>query len=281
MGRWLPGLLLLLLSGALFWQLALIGWRLVPAAAPAEVPAVPEVAAPVERQQPDYRAIAAAHLFGRPAAQPHSQQETLHAPPTRLKLQLRGVVLTEEIADARAIIAVPGKPERAYARGAEVPGGATLEAFYPDRVILNRDGRYETLRINIDALPPGEIELGPPDPVGGVIDLRGDPELSTSLARYRSRLLTDPVSMAGVLQLAPVSADGALQGYRIREDSDLAELSRFGLRAGDVITTVNGIALNDGAAAPALLRQLTVAEQLEFNVIREEGLLSFYFQIDN
>ena len=115
-------------------------------------------AASVELPKPDYRAVAAAHLFGQPPLPVNPKADVRHAPPTRLKLQLRGVVLTEEPGDARAIIAVPGSPERAYALGAQIPGGATLEEFYPDQVILRRDGRYETLRINIDDLPPGEIE---------------------------------------------------------------------------------------------------------------------------
>ena len=281
-GRYLPGLLLLGLAGAFCWQLATLGWRLL-----LPEPALPEPLSPVARthlpapSKPDYRAIAAAHLFGQPPLPVNPKEDILHAPPTRLKLQLRGVILTEEPGDARAIIAAPGQPERAYALGADVPGGATLEAFYPDQVILKRAGRHETLRINIDDLPPGEIELGPPDAVDGVIDLRGDPEVSHSLARYRSQLLNDPVSLVGMVQLAPVTREGQLRGYRVRPDSNLAELDRFGLRAGDVITSVNGVDLTDPAAAPSLLQQLTVAEQLEINVLREEDLLSFYFQIDN
>lgn len=275
--------LILVLACAALLEVAELGWQLLPTPAAGREPRIARQAIDTGDERIDYRLIASAHLFGRPAVT-STTTRARHAPSTPLNLILRGVVLTEQPATARAIIAVPDQPERAYPLGAEVSGGATIEEFFADRIILKRNGRYETLRLNIDGLPPGEVELGPPDNAQadtGRVDLAGDPELTNALVEYRNQLVQDPASLSGLLRVDPASEDGVFLGYRIRDDSDLAALSRFGLRAGDLITEVNGIRLDRPEAGISLLRQLTIAKALEFNVLRQDNLVSFSFQIEN
>jgi hypothetical protein len=92
--------------------------------------------------------VAEWHLFGRPdtpATAARSQREEAPAPKTQLQLTLRGVATSERGAEARAIIAEPNGKERKYGIGEAVPGGAEVAEILPDRVILVRNGRPETL----------------------------------------------------------------------------------------------------------------------------------------
>jgi general secretion pathway protein C len=99
-----------------------------------------------EELQPGLERIAGWHLFGRPPEQTvAAPRAPVEAPKTRLQLTLRGVMASGAAGEARAIIAEPGGRERQYRPGQAVPGGAELAEVRPDRVILQRNGRYETL----------------------------------------------------------------------------------------------------------------------------------------
>ena len=76
---------------------------------------------------------------------PQSDKPT-DAPETRLRLELLGVFQTADTEKASAIIAEKGKEGELYRIGDSIPGNASLEEVYPDRVILRRAGRLETLR---------------------------------------------------------------------------------------------------------------------------------------
>ena len=69
------------------------------------------------------------------------------APDTRLKLVLRGAFASDDRALSRAIIADPRGKEEHYSVGDALPGNAELSEVHPDKVILKRGGRFETLRL--------------------------------------------------------------------------------------------------------------------------------------
>ena len=127
-------------------------WEIVRDATEPAGPAVAEEGAapdaPQEALPPGPERIAGWHLFGRaPEKVVAAPQAPVEAPKTRLQLTLRGVLASASGADAeaRAIIAEPGGRERQYHPGEAVPGGAELAEVRPDRVILRRNDRYETL----------------------------------------------------------------------------------------------------------------------------------------
>ena len=95
------------------------------------------------------REIASYHLFGHAEkSRPEVQRVPTVAPETRLKLTLSGVLtVSEEQRTARAIIAGPDGHGKSYTIDDRLPGGAVIKEIYPDRVILTRNGKYETLRL--------------------------------------------------------------------------------------------------------------------------------------
>ena len=99
------------------------------------------------------------------------------------------------------------------------------------------------------------------------------------LGQYRSALLNNPNSVMGLVNVSPYEKDGQLMGYRIRPGRDRALLQRFGLRSGDVITSVNGVPMNNPVKALEVLRDLSSASSLSVEVNRNGAPQSFTFQI--
>lgn len=191
--RHLPTLVSLLLAAAL----AMAGVRLVQVLRPVqqEPPSASEAAVsrqpnPVERL-PSAKDIAGWHLFGAAPAQERAAPAPITAPDTKLDLKLRGIVASTEAGSARAIIEDSTGRQSSYGLGDQLPGSALLREIHPVWVILERNQRYETLRMPKDELPD---ETGP-QPAQGPVGFRAPavpparPAVSAALQQYRQRLL--------------------------------------------------------------------------------------------
>lgn len=90
------------------------------------------------------------HLFGDNSrqAQAPTKKEIIEAPTTPLALTLQGTFLgTSSTGESWAIISSSNNAQAMYKAGDEIPGGATLFAVEPFRVILERNGRHESLAL--------------------------------------------------------------------------------------------------------------------------------------
>lgn len=281
----------LVLLALLAASLAGLTWRLLGAGG-VEVapPPLPRVAPAGPAASPEWN-LAQRHLFGVQPAQPRQQRASVESlPETRLNLTLRGVVATDG-ADrvAGAIVGAPGGEERFYAVDGNLPGGAVLKEVYADRVVLERNGRLETLRLPRDriegattapaapAAPPDDlpgVAPGPPgvEDFGGGEDMGSpavgaEPELT--LEQYRELALTEPAQVADAVRVAPATADGRVVGYEVQPGRDPALLGRLGLAAGDVVTSVNGIGLDSPARALGILRSLEDTGEIRVEILRD------------
>ena len=154
-----PVLVTLLALVLLSHSMAELTWKLVP---------VPQIAGPGISQsatpaaagakksgdQPLAGKIVSWNLFGKfekqkPILAP-VEQVAESAPDTRLNLKLRGVFASPNPKVARAIIADAKSNEDSYAVGDSLPGGAILSQVFSDKVIIEHNGRLETLRLPID-----------------------------------------------------------------------------------------------------------------------------------
>lgn len=98
----------------------------------------------------DYRKLANFHIMGKVDKEAKSSptvQKIIHAPETRLKLKLLGVVFNGDTDDGIAIISENLKTQKTFHKNDKVFGNATLYAIEPNRVILKRNGRHETLTL--------------------------------------------------------------------------------------------------------------------------------------
>ena len=285
----LPVLVMLLLTAFLAQSLALITWELLPQQTqePLQVPVSvgrDAISSAGPSSQDDIARISQWHLFGdvkKVIAAPVAQ--VVDAPDTQLNLKLHGLLSSTDPVAARAIIADSKGNEEAYAVNDNLPGKAILREIYADRVILEYRGRLETLRLPKDTLANSGVTVRAFD----ISQARPSQQASTAdntalLRQYRDALLNNPQSLMNLVNASPVTdkSTGRLKGYRIRPGKDRKLLGRFGLKSGDVVTGVNGVALNNPIKALEIMRDLSTSNAVTLEVERNGVMESFVFQVD-
>lgn len=275
----------LLLVALLAYALAAMTWTILPQPVQdlqAPIPTENVTVSPSTQRHYSADDIVRWHLFGKEQVQAETTVPAV-IPETTLNLVLRGVIASEDHDIARAIVAEPSGNEGFYAIGALLPGNAELKEIHPDRIVLFRSGRYETLRLpedRIDTGGGGAEAQQPPQNFDPLMepdfepeqdpDLGYEPEPST-LGQYRDTLLKNPQSIAGLLQAEPVYQNGRFNGYRLGNTQDVRMLAKFGLRRGDVVTSINGMVLDDPSKVPEVLRSLSSSKEIRVEYLRNHG----------
>ena len=207
-------------------------------------------------------------LFGR-AGPTALQSVTFDAPETQLDLRLQGTLAAEDPKSGLAIITDDQGREAFYAVGDQLPGGAILHEIYAERVILTRQGQYESLKLRDQAQrrPASRSGLGRKQSAlktaatsGQFVGIQG---VDWAALQRKNRI--DPLALAKQIQVLPFSRNGQQIGVRLQAGRDAVLMNRLGLRSTDIITSVNGIELNDPSKAFELIRLLNTETQ--FNVV--------------
>ena len=259
--RWLPAAVDVVLAILIARVLAGLVWALVPAPAASWQPAPVAAAAQDPSAQLDLNRISAAQLFGQYQAK--TALSTLAtAPDTSLNLTLLGILANgHNKASSRALISGNGE-EKPYAIGDTVAPGAVLTAIFPDRVVLWHNGQPETLRL--DKSQPNSA--APPIAVAENAGEGG----AESLGQIRQQMLANPAKAQDYIRVQPAagaSGNGQI-GYRIYPGRDRAVFNDAGLRPGDVVTSINGVSLDDPAKSLQLLSDLSNASQVTLTIQR-------------
>ncbi len=267
-------------------EMADLTWALLPA--PGDVPAVVATGThSTERASAgalDVGSVVQAHLFGRAGQVVRQRPRTVDAPETKLNLVLVGVYFAEEVREALAIIAPKGGDHRVYGVGDALPGGATVAEIQVDRVMLKRGGRLEVLKLVKDAkLATGAKarprRSGAAQSPSRRVDYRSNRQLARTLGQYQKQLREDPLTLANLARVKPVRDGEQLIGYKLSPGRDPRLLSRFGLRPGDILVSVNGIDLNGPERMATVAEELANAEGVDLEVLRGRAKLAFSFKV--
>lgn len=216
---------------------------------------------------PDYRQIARLHLFGE--ARPEQvTQAPINAPDTRLNVNLRGILFNSHNDRALAIIAIPGSGEDHFRAGQEIRPGVKIDHIYPDRVILLREGRHETLRLPEKRLETATAQAPRANSRTSMAGPPGGGGTTTTLAHYRERLIAEPNQAHEFIRAEPVETDGQLRGFRLSPGADTSLFQAAGLHEGDIVTAVNGVQLDALDKGLLAMEELANAAELELQVIR-------------
>ena len=272
---WINILLILACS----YSLSQITWLLIPAD---ESPG----SAPVSiknntrhravNKQPEYaQIISQAHLFGRYQQKGAPEAVNTDAPETRLNLVLKGLLAATPMEHASAIIAIGKRgKEDIYGIGDKI-SGATIREIHTDRVVLERNGRYETLRMPKDFTGSTLIRS---NPASGVRVSASDSP-GRILSNIRKNILKNPTSFGQYAIPVPYKVNGRLKGYRLQPQGDNSLFDAVGLEPNDVITRVNGIGLNKPSNGLSALRKLQNAKQVNLTVIRNGAEIPLSIEI--
>lgn len=287
-------LFFLLVLWALF-AVARIVWFFVPRAEQG-VPAPVAVINPVTRVGPavtarelDIAKMRGWHLFGEAGASAAVPQPAVvsvregiekDARQTRLDLKLRGIVASTEDGLGHAIIEHRAR-QAVYAVEDKlpVPGRVTLAKVMPRQVILDNGGTYERLEL-FDKSAIGSVSTPPPPPPAVAASQRSSSDVAAVANDYRSRLYNNPQSLAKVVRISAVRQDGALRGYRVAPGSDSAQFEQLGFKPGDIVTSVNGVPLDNPASTMKLYNMLRSASEVNFELLRDEQPHSLSVNLD-
>jgi general secretion pathway protein C len=165
-----------------------------------------------------------------------------------------------------------------------VAGQVSLAKIMSGQVVLDNRGTYELLQLFEDS--PLDTQLGAQNsaPVAAlpvVVD-KGSDAGATELARsYRERLYENPQSLAEVVTVSAVRENGQLLGYRIAPGKERAQFEQLGFKQGDLVTSVNGIALDDPANTLRLYQAMRTAGEAVFDLQRNNQAVTISVSLDD
>lgn len=262
----LPKWVALALVAGIAWQLARVIWSLIPGGSEADTVIAPPVqisrSASAAASSVDVQLIAATHLFGEadaeaPAPVPVESHENLAE--TRLSLTLKGTIASPNVESSIAIIADARNEEKIYALRDTVAAGTTLHAIYIDRVVLNRGGTLEVLRL------PREFAEGSSNIRRTASSVS---RTATNTQSIQNVVTQNVTALADIIRPTPYYVSGQMQGYRVYPGRDRKQFAALGLRPGDLIKDIDGAALTNPQQATQIFQSLGDKDQVSVTVER-------------
>jgi general secretion pathway protein C len=249
---------------AIAYQLATLTWTLVPGSVPAVAPAAPQSNGASPAPSADFSVLLDSHLFGVAADVPApTPTAVLDAPETTLSLTLKGILAFDaEPTGPNGVVMISANQgeHRNYRVGQTVEGadGATLHSVYADRVLLDRGGRLETLRL------PKELTTS-----SATFTAAPLPQAAPPGGSLRETISQNAARLTDIISVAPHLQEGQVVGFRVRPGRDRASFERLGLMANDIVTDINGVTLDDQSQGLQVFASLGESTQANVTVLRD------------
>lgn len=250
---------------AAVWMGAQLTWQFVTPTTPIASGPIATSAAKAE-QQASARALIALDLFGAAAVQ---QVAANNAPKTSLNIRLLGVSASNVPERSAAIIERSGKQE-VYVMGDKLNGTqVVIKEIYADRVILDNNGRLETLELE----GIGELSQGLSLTMANVQS--SDPVSTPTRAVTRDTVQELPQEAQQLadnllqhVKVTPVREGNGLKGYRLSPGPNPALFQKAGFQDGDLAVAINGEDLTRISTAMKLVRDLGTMTEAMITVER-------------
>lgn len=227
---------------------------------------------PVISPENPLQTLLSAHLFG-DKANDRIKLPALQAPETTLNLHLNGVMMAQTASDSYAIISSTNLPDRSYGLNDILPGNGRITHIFTDRIILENNGRQESLRLT---LPIGNQPKS--------VKSHKEPALQgrrATISGFRDQFIKDPSILGDILSAEPVTLKNGRSGWQVAPGKSSTIFDQLGLKSGDLVMAINGVSAESSLSRISLLNELATADQLKLKVLRKEKVLSFYFTMTN
>jgi general secretion pathway protein C len=256
-----PKLVSLVFGALILLQLLQIGYSLISKPLKTPQPVLPAAMPRAQRSGVDIQTVVAAHLFGVAVADP-STQDPENAPQSSANLLLAGTIATQDPKRGVAIISDGGAPSKVYSVGERI-GGASLHSVYLDHVILDRGGALETLLLPRQLPPSSRVASARRVP-------GGDPRTAAAVDNIRRMVQQDPSILDQVMRTVASydNAAGKLRGFRAYPGRNRAIFSKLGLKAGDLVTAINGTPLDDPQRSQDVFNTIQTSDHVTVTVER-------------
>ncbi len=215
-------------------------------------------------------------------------------PASTLGLVLKGILLAYPAEASSALIASADGAAVAYGVGASVAGNAIIESIEIDRVILKVGDRRELLGFpepvagvapaptttagaGITITTPGQPAAPAQSPEAAAALASSSPIATAAAAAQAARPAQAPQTVP-TPSTASLGVEATASGYRIGPNPS-PELTRFGLRPGDVIETLNGQAVGSVASDRQLFERAVQSGGARVEVVRDGRRLTLTFPL--
>ena len=219
-----------------------------------------------------------------------------NAPETRLKLTLSGLVASDDVSIAAAIIEHKGKQDT-YGVGDIILGTrASLEQVLIDRVLIKQSGRVETLMLDGFDFKQPAITIAEKTtneqvvdannqrnaivPPSKVLDQRKNQQLSASASNIRTDLNKTPGNITDYLRISPKRENGDVVGYSLEPGNKAAFFKLSGLKRGDIAVQMNNFDLTNTSEALQAMATLKTESHISLLVKRKNDLIEILFSIE-
>jgi general secretion pathway protein C len=270
--QWLPGILnggmLLLLTASLAqWT-----WLLVKPSMPPLMVAHAPISAPINSFS--LQSVLAAHLFGQ-ASQELSVRRLDNLPISSLNLILAGVIASS--AGGYALISVNGQSQEPFAVGQTVTESAILQAVYPDRVVIRRNGALESLLLEgaDNSQSPSSAKTTDINRVAAIPEGLVRETAPNQYTVARDKLSEHMRTPDFLSQATLVPSSGG--GFLVRHIQPGSLYQKLGLRVGDVIKSINGQPLNTAEDAVKLYQQMASLNSVNLEIMRSGKIESLNY----
>jgi general secretion pathway protein C len=271
--QWLPGVLnggILLLLAA---SLAQWTWLVVKPPLPPLVLAPPT---PSSQQNTfSLQPLLAAHLFGQ-VSQELTGGRLDNLPISSLNLVLTGVIASAS--GGYALISVNGQTQEPFGVGQTVTDNAVLQAVYPDRVVIQRNGVLESLMLEGAEKSPTE-QWVPPAAASRPPAASANIVRETGVNHYmveREQLAAQMRTPDFLRQATMIPSKSG--GFQVQQVQAGSLYEKLGLRAGDVIKVVNGQPVNSAEDAIRLYQQMSDVGAVQLEITRDGKSEQLYYQ---
>ena len=251
------------------------------------------------------------NLFGR-SKQDIAEEKTSPAKLTNLRFILKGIFATNDPKQGAVQIQNDRQQESNFTVGESVFGKATLDEIYPDRVILYRNGKYETLMMPGKSLNAKHFsvakrkrkqDLNKPEIIKTTASEQPQTKKSvTSQALYTPQSVdqtstkekndTDDFRTISISGNGEILRDlfifntawsgGNFIGFIIeaRGTKGLKLMDVLGVKNHDLITVINGLRFSEKLESPEQLEKLKTATSVDAIFERDGKEIPFHFDFD-
>lgn len=225
---------------------------------------------------------------------------------SRLRVAIQGVFLSS-IPGRSVVLLKYRNQDLTLSEGDELEEGVKLQEIRRDALIFNRQGQLEKVALELreeglqQAAPhlldqkaatemPARSSTRPASREHPAVEASQEiahqervgtrPLEDTFGPDFRESLVSDPLQLMRHITLSPHNEGGRLQGFRIRPGSDPELFNRLGLKAGDLVTAVDGTPVSDTSAMMQLHGQLATARSLDVEILRAGERLLFSLEME-
>ena len=115
------------------------------------------------------------------------------------------------------------------------------------------------------AQTPSPAISNSPEAGQGLVNVNDLPQTPGALRDY---LVRNPATMQQLVSIGAYRENGKVVGYRLMPKQDTAILRNYGIESGDVVTSLNGVRLDNQRRGLKALRQLVTASNIDMTVLR-------------